>query len=159
MKLLLLCVLDLNYYSGIYYESAEDNNVLKTGGDGVHPSPLGHSYMAETIVKFLLDNPVYVSQKEAIEYLNEKSFQDYSGSPYIIAIEAMEKEMPMKYLKHYDNKVNTNWCLCPVCCKGLGWEHNELPKFCPDCGCYDREFGCKRQFNVACDQKVDVWEK
>ena len=72
--------------------------------------------------------------KEAIEYLNEKSFQDYSGSPYIIAIEAMEKEMPMKYLKHYDNKVNTNWCLRPVCCKGLGWEHNELPKFCPECG-------------------------
>ena len=36
---------------------------------------------------------------------------------------------------------------------------DRVNKFCPDCGCYDKEFGCKRQFNVACEQKVDVWEK
>jgi hypothetical protein len=32
-----------------------------------------------------------------------------------------------------------------------------VEKFCPSCGCYDQEVGCKRQFNVGCDKKTSFW--
>ena len=35
---------------------------------------------------------------------------------------------------------------------------DRVNKFCLVCGCYDKELGCKRQFNVACDKKTDFWK-
>lgn len=49
-------VIDLNLISGIYYVSAEDNNVSETGGDGVHPSEKGHKMMASALMNALLQN-------------------------------------------------------------------------------------------------------
>ena len=34
---------------------------------------------------------------------------------------------------------------------------DRVNKFCLVCGCYDKELGCKRQFNVGCDKKPDFW--
>ena len=45
---------DLNLISGIYYNSAEDNNIALFGGDGVHPGPEGHAMMAKAIANSLL---------------------------------------------------------------------------------------------------------
>ncbi len=52
-------VFDANMFSGIYYNSPEDNNVDVTGGDGVHPSPAGHRLIAESLAKFLLGGYSY----------------------------------------------------------------------------------------------------
>jgi predicted Zn-ribbon and HTH transcriptional regulator len=40
-----------------------------------------------------------MTRQEAIEYLREKAFQDYSGTPYEIAIEAIEKVMKYEKLE------------------------------------------------------------
>ena len=45
--------IDLNLISGIYYNSAEDNNISLFGGDGVHPGAVGHSMMAKAIANVL----------------------------------------------------------------------------------------------------------
>jgi hypothetical protein len=34
---------------------------------------------------------------------------------------------------------------------------DRVNKFCLVCGCYDKELGCKRQLNVACDKKTEFW--
>lgn len=47
--------IDLNLISGIYYNSAEDNNISLFGGDGVHPGAVGHSMMAKAIANVLLE--------------------------------------------------------------------------------------------------------
>ena len=100
-------VLDLNYYSGIYYISSEDNNVSETGGDGVHPSPKGHSYIADAIAIFLLDNPTYVNSKEAIEYLlkNEDASKSYIYSGREWLIRKPEKDTSLEEHVH----VFTEW--------------------------------------------------
>ena len=52
-------VFDANMFSGIYYNSPEDNNVELTGGDGVHPSAAGHVLIAESLSEFLLGGYSY----------------------------------------------------------------------------------------------------
>ena len=49
-------VVDLNLISGMYYVSAEDNNVSEIGGDGVHPGETGHQMMAFALKNALLEN-------------------------------------------------------------------------------------------------------
>ena len=49
-------VIDLNLISGLYYNSAEDNNIEKFGGDGAHPGAVGHQMMAHAIRNALLEN-------------------------------------------------------------------------------------------------------
>ena len=121
-------VLDLNYYSGIYYISSEDNNVSDTGGDGVHPSPKGHSYIADTIAMFLLDNPTYVKSKEAIEYLltNEDASKSYIYPGREWLIRKPEKDISLEEHVH----VFTEWDYIkePTCTqKGL------ILRFCEEC--------------------------
>ena len=52
-------VFDANMFSGIYYNSPEDNNVGETGGDGVHINANGHALLAESLIEFLLENYAY----------------------------------------------------------------------------------------------------
>ena len=52
-------VLDLNMYSGMYYNSETDNNVDYFGGDGIHPGKNGHAMMADAFVEFLLEGYSY----------------------------------------------------------------------------------------------------
>ena len=58
-------VFDANMYSGIYYRSAEDNNVAETGGDGVHVNAAGHALLAKSLEEFLLEGYTYENRTVA----------------------------------------------------------------------------------------------
>ncbi|MBQ9731452.1 MAG: hypothetical protein IJV94_05060 [Bacilli bacterium] len=120
-------VIDLNYYSGIYYISDDDNNVAETGGDGVHPSPKGHEYIAETIEIFLLENPTYVDSKEAIDYILQH--EDVSKS-YIYPGREWLIRKPEKEDSSEHTHVFTDWDYMkkPTCEeKGISF------RFCEEC--------------------------
>lgn len=52
-----------------------------------------------------------------------------------IAIQALEKQIPKKPMVVYDDKVDSNWCSCPICANGIGWKiHARKIKFCWECG-------------------------
>lgn len=52
--------------------------------------------------------------QEAISYLQTKAFQDYSGTPYEIAIEALEKQIPKSVVNKVQNE-NFHKQYCPTC--------------------------------------------
>ena len=72
--------------------------------------------------------------------VDDKSFQNADKGLVLYymdrILEALEKQIPMDRIKKFDNTVSTNWCVCPVCLKGLGWEHTESGRcnYCPKCG-------------------------
>ena len=49
-------VIDLNMYSGIYYNNSTDQNVELYGGDGVHINQAGHTLVTEAIIKALAEH-------------------------------------------------------------------------------------------------------
>lgn len=51
-----------------------------------------------------------------------------------MAINALEKQIPIKPMISYDERVKENWCSCGVCCSGFGWKRTIHYKYCPDCG-------------------------
>ena len=51
-----------------------------------------------------------------------------------VAINALEKQIPIKPMISYDERVKENWCSCGVCCSGFGWKRTIHYKYCPDCG-------------------------
>ena len=51
-----------------------------------------------------------------------------------VAINALEKQIPMKVLNSYDDSIDEDWCSCPICCCGLGWYHGKHYKYCMNCG-------------------------
>ena len=58
---------------------------------------------------------------------------DYKANE--MAIQALEKQMPKKPMMVYDDKVDSNWCSCPICANGIGWKiHARKIKFCWECG-------------------------
>ena len=61
-------VIDLNLYSGIYYNNANDENTSLYGGDGIHPNDDGHVLIAESIIRALTRNPEYMDIEDAINY-------------------------------------------------------------------------------------------
>ena len=62
-------VLDVNRYSGIYYNSEEDKTTNLYFGDGIHPNDAGHAKIAEILHWYLLQNPSYVEGEEAVNYI------------------------------------------------------------------------------------------
>ena len=52
----------------------------------------------------------------------------------VVACEALEKQIPKKPLKAYDEQVEQHWLSCPMCYKWLCWEHGFKPKHCSECG-------------------------
>lgn len=62
-------VIDLNLYSGIYYNNADDQNATTYGGDGIHPNDGGHELVTNAIVKLLGLNPTYTSGADSLNYL------------------------------------------------------------------------------------------
>jgi hypothetical protein len=46
-------VIDLNLCSGIYYNSATDENISLYGGDGVHINEGGHNLVTDAIIRAL----------------------------------------------------------------------------------------------------------
>ena len=81
-----------------------------------------------------------MTYEEAIEYLKWKSFQDYSGTPYELAIEALKKQIPKKPIYYgdgySDGKLVYDMAECPTCGKYTfeedinDWGCN----YCPECG-------------------------
>lgn len=52
-----------------------------------------------------------------------------------VAIQALEKQIPMKPMMVYDVRIDSNWCSCPICANGIGWEIKARKiKFCWECG-------------------------
>lgn len=73
-------------------------------------------------VKFTISFPIDTPDKNGVMYTEVIK----------VAIEALDKQIPAKIVKTFDR--GDYWCSCPVCCKGLGWEHNVNIKYCPECG-------------------------
>ena len=61
-----IAVIDLNLISGLYYNNAEDNNIVQFGGDGAHPGATGHQMMANAMENALLQN--YLHDDHAHNY-------------------------------------------------------------------------------------------
>jgi len=47
---------------------------------------------------------------------------------------AEPKKMAMKPLRDYDSERDANWCSCPNCFRGIGWEYERHFNFCNECG-------------------------
>lgn len=47
---------------------------------------------------------------------------------------AVEKQKKVKVIKAYDSDVDSHWCSCGNCTKGLCWEHGIKINYCPECG-------------------------
>ena len=77
------------------------------------------------------DVPIWSSLVAAFDKLAE--YEDLEEK-YGDLNELKSKQNSMKYLKAYDDDVKQHWLSCPMCYKGLGWEYNKLPKYCPECG-------------------------
>ena len=58
-------VFDANMFSGLYYRSASDNNVLTLMSDGVHPNEEGHQLLAQAFCEFILDGYTYETRPRA----------------------------------------------------------------------------------------------
>ena len=60
-------VIDLNLCSGIYYNSATDENVSLYGGDGVHINEAGHSMVTDAIIRALASDEEFKAYTPHIE--------------------------------------------------------------------------------------------
>lgn len=47
---------------------------------------------------------------------------------------AEPKKVAMKPLRDYDSERDANWCSCPNCFRGIGWEYERHFNFCNECG-------------------------
>ena len=72
--------------------------------------------------------------------VDEESFQQADTGLLLFhldrILEALDKQVGKEMIKKFDDKAKTNWCVCPVCFKGLGWEHTEhaRSRYCPKYG-------------------------
>lgn len=69
-------VLDMNKFSGIYYNGEDDKTTNLYFGDGIHPNDAGHQKIAEGLYKYLIQNPAYVSEEKTVNYLLNKYSQE-----------------------------------------------------------------------------------
>ena len=73
-------VLDMNKYSGIYWNSSSDQNAEGMFTDGIHPNDAGHAQIASSLRDYLIENLSYASQDElnkyAVNYLLQSVLAD-----------------------------------------------------------------------------------
>lgn len=85
-----------------------------------------------------------MTENEAIEEFKERleliekcyrgEVEDYKQA-LELGVKALEKQIPKKPMMVYDDKVDSNWCSCPICANGIGWKiHARKIKFCWECG-------------------------
>lgn len=55
-------VIDLNLYSGFYYNSPEDNNVVELIADGIHPTTAGQEFLSHAVADGIMNNYHYESR-------------------------------------------------------------------------------------------------
>ena len=44
------------------------------------------------------------------------------------------KQIPVKPMISYDDRVKEEWCSCGVCAHAFGWKRNVHYNYCPNCG-------------------------
>lgn len=70
--------------------------------------------------------------EEAIKYLKEMAFQDYSGTPYEIAIEALAKQIPREPIGDLGSVPHYR---CPSCNSAIVvYENGNKYPYCQWCG-------------------------
>ena len=60
--------------------------------------------------------------------------EQYEAIGTIEELKALKEKRKMKPLKAYDEEREANWCSCPNCTKGIGWEYERHFNFCNNCG-------------------------
>lgn len=94
-------VIDLNLYSGIYYNSVEDETVTQYGGDGIHPNAAGHAKITEAIIRAFEQNPTYKPTTDSINYILDFLSKELGTElSYPVAVkEYVKKEVPLTEIK------------------------------------------------------------
>lgn len=84
------------------------------------------------------ENAYYDCKLVADSIIDDKSFQEADTGLLLFymdrILEALDKQVDMQVIKKFDDKTKTNWCVCPVCFKGLGWEYCVKDGYCSKCG-------------------------
>lgn len=91
-------VIDLNLYSGIYYNSADDQTANSLGGDGIHPNESGHVKITEAIIRGLEQNAEYESITDTLYYLlafAAKEMGTELSYPVSVKYAVVEKDIPI----------------------------------------------------------------
>ena len=86
----------------------------------------------------------FSGREKKIEAVNEacivaceamKELQQYKALGTLEEVRAaVEKQKKVKVIKAYDSDVDSHWCSCGNCTKGLCWEHGIKINYCPECG-------------------------
>ena len=70
-----------------------------------------------------------MTESEAIKRLDRDAYRTtcygnrvVEHEENLIAIQALEKQIPKKPMMAYDDKIDSNWVSCPICANGIGWE-------------------------------------
>ena len=91
-------VIDLNLYSGIYYNSADDQTANSLGGDGIHPNESGHVKITEAIIRGLEQNAEYESITDTMYYLlafAAKEMGTELSYPVSVKYAIVDKDIPI----------------------------------------------------------------
>lgn len=91
-------VIDLNLYSGIYYNSADDQTANIYGGDGIHPNEAGHTEITKAIIRGLEQNAEYESITDTMYYLlafAAKEMGTELSYPISVKYALVDKDIPI----------------------------------------------------------------
>jgi len=72
------------------------------------------------------------AQVELLARIDE--LEAYRAIGTVEEFKALKEKKKMKPLKAYDEERESNWCSCPNCAKGIGWEYEKHFNFCNECG-------------------------
>lgn len=102
-------VIDLNLYSGIYYNSADDQTANSLGGDGIHPNEAGHVKITEAIIRGLEQNAEYESITDTLYYLlafASKAMGTELSYPVSVKYAVVEKDIPITGITLSNTAIN-----------------------------------------------------
>jgi uncharacterized protein YjdB len=91
-------VIDLNLYSGLYYNSADDQTANIYGGDGIHPNEAGHTEITKAIIRGLEQNAEYESITDTMYYLlafAAKEMGTELSYPVSVKYALVDKDVPI----------------------------------------------------------------
>lgn len=79
----------------------------------------------------IICKPIDKSTLKIIGHINTDN-DYYMPTNYVI--EKGNKPKKLKVLKSYDEECDANWCSCPNCAQGIGWDYQRHFNFCWECG-------------------------
>ena len=86
--------IDMNKYSGIYWNSAEDTNTATVGGDGIHPNVAGHQLIADALIDYIKLNPTYVEESAVSDYILQ-GVSDFLGNKLTYPVKTSAEFVPL----------------------------------------------------------------